>query len=61
MCKGLCSLFVGVFVGAVAFELVRRTEIGKQAGRKVADGFQSAKKAFHEGYQAAARPVAENA
>ncbi len=57
MCKGLCSLLVGVFVGAVAFELVRRTEAGKNAGRKIADGFCSAKKAFQDGYQAAARPA----
>ncbi len=59
MCKGLCSLLVGVFVGAVAFELVRRTEVGKSTGRKIADGYRSAKKAFQDGYQAAARPAHE--
>ncbi len=61
MCKGLCTLFVGVFVGAVAVELVRKTEVAKTVGRKVADGFSSAKKAFQEGYQASVRPAPENA
>ncbi len=61
MCKGLCSLFVGVFVGAVAVELVRRTEVGKTAGRKIADGFRSAKKAFQEGYETSVRPAPDSA
>ncbi len=56
MCKGLCSLFVGVFVGALVVEVVRRTEVGKAAGRKVVEGYRSARNAFKEGYEAAARP-----
>ena len=51
MGKGLCGLmvgvFAGVFVGSLALELVRKTDLAK----KVGEGLESAKKAFNEGYQ----------
>ncbi len=61
MCKGLCSLFVGVFVGALAYELLARTDIAKKTGRKLSEGFQSATRAFSEGYRSAAPPAPEGA
>ncbi len=51
MGKVLTGLFVGVFVGALAYELLKKTEIAQKTARKVAEGFASAKKAFAEGYQ----------
>lgn len=48
--KLLAGVFVGVFVGALAYEIVRKTEFTRKAARKLSDGVQSAKKAFAEGY-----------
>jgi hypothetical protein len=54
-------LFVGVFVGALAYELLARTDIAKKTGRKLSEGLQSAKRAFSEGYRSAAQPAPEGA
>ena len=56
MGKVLTGLIVGVFVGAVAYELLKKTEIAQGTARKISEGFQSAKKAFSEGYQSAVQP-----
>ncbi len=61
MYKGLCTLFVGVFVGALAYELLKRTEIAQKTARKVSDGYQSAKNAFGEGYRSAVKPAPQSA
>ena len=50
MFKLLAGVFVGVFVGALAFEVVRKTEFTRRAARKVSESVQAAKKAFGEGY-----------
>jgi hypothetical protein len=59
MGKVLAGVFVGVFVGALTYELLRKTGIGKTTARKVSEGFQAAKKAFEEGYQAADQTAQE--
>ena len=51
MGKILTGLFVGVFVGAVAYEVLKRTEIAQKTARKVSEGCRSAKRAFNEGYR----------
>jgi uncharacterized membrane-anchored protein YhcB (DUF1043 family) len=51
MGKVLTGLFVGVFVGAVAYEVLKKTEITQKTARKVSEGLKSAKKAFGEGYR----------
>ncbi len=52
MGKVLTGLFVGVFVGAVAYEVLKKTDIAQRTVRKVSEGFKSAKTAFGEGYRA---------
>ena len=59
--KLLIGLFVGVFVGAVGYELVKKTEIAKKTTDKISKGFQSAKAAFREGYQSVEKPAAQAA
>ena len=54
MYKGLCGLFVGVFVGALAYELLKKSDVARVTMGKVTQGLQSAKSAFGEGYRAAA-------
>ena len=56
MSKVLTGLFVGVFVGALAYELLKKTEVAKTTARKVSNGFKSAKKAFSDGYRSTAQP-----
>ena len=41
----LTGVFVSVFVGALAYELVKKTEIGT----RVSEGLRSAKTAFRDG------------
>lgn len=50
MVKMLAGVFVGVFVGALAYEVVRKTEFTRKAARKVSEGLDMARKAFDEGY-----------
>ncbi len=50
MMKVLAGLFVGVFVGALTYEIVRKGEFTRRVARKVSDGAQAARKAFNEGY-----------
>lgn len=61
MCKGMCGLFVGVFVGALAYEILRKTDITKKAIQKVSDSIKSTKQAFSEGYESAVQPAVEEA
>ena len=63
MGKGLgaavAGVFIGVFAGALAYELVRKTESGRRVSKKVVAGLRAAKDAFMEGYQQQAdTPVA---
>jgi len=53
MIKLLAGVFVGVFVGALAFEVFRKTEFTRKAARKVSEGVRAARKAFDEGYHQA--------
>ena len=55
MGKVMTGTFIGVFVGALTYELIRRTEIGQKAARKFSEGLQAVKKAFKEGYQGTAQ------
>ena len=55
MVKLLAGVFVGVFVGALVYEVIRKTEFPRAAARKVSDGLQTARKAFEEGYRTRAR------
>lgn len=63
MGKGLCGLlagvFVSVFVVALAYELLKKTEVAQATARKVSEGFRLAKKAFQEGYRPARQPSQE--
>jgi uncharacterized membrane-anchored protein YhcB (DUF1043 family) len=61
MGKMLAGLFVGVFVGALAYELVKKTEIARTTARKVSEGLHSAKDAFSEGYQSVEQPSPQSA
>ena len=53
--KGLCVLlvgvFTGVFVGALAVKLARKTDWGQRASEKISEGLEAAKDAFVEGYR----------
>ena len=49
--KALAGVFVGVFFGALAYEVFRRTEFTRKAARKLSEGVQAAKNAFDEGYR----------
>ena len=55
MYKGLCGLFVGVFVGALAYELLKKSDIGRVTVQRVSQGLEAAKATFNEGYRAAAQ------
>ncbi len=59
MTKMLAGVFVGVFVGALAYEVIRKTEFTRIAARKVSDGVHAARKAFEEGYRRSVEPQAE--
>jgi len=64
MGKLMTGVFIGVFAGAFAYELLRQTKLPQAMGRKVKDGYKSAKKAFMDGYQSVAEeetPPEENA
>lgn len=54
MGKGLCILvfgvFTGVFVGALAFKLAKKTDWGHRASEKISEGLWAAKEAFMNGY-----------
>ena len=56
MTKVLVGLFVGVFVGALAYEVIKKGEFTRRAARSVAEGVQAAKNAFDEGYRTIQRP-----
>lgn len=49
--KVLAGVFVGVFFGALAYEVFRRTEFTRKAARKLLDGVEAAKGAFDKGYR----------
>lgn len=51
MGKGLCILMGGIFVGALAYELFRRTEIAKTMPGKISEGCSAVKEAFMKGYR----------
>ena len=59
MMKVLAGLFVGVFVGALAFEVLKKTEFTRTAARKVSEGVQAARKAFDDGYHRASEQQPE--
>ena len=50
MSKLLTGIFVGVFVGAFGYQMVKKTQVGQKATKKIVDGVDAAKKAFKEGY-----------
>ncbi len=68
----LTGLFVGVFVGALGYELLKKTGIAHKTGKgyellkktgiahktadKVSEGVQSTKEAFKEGYKSVEPP-----
>lgn len=51
----MTGLLIGVFVGAMAYEVLRKTEIAQKTARKVSGGVRSAKRAFSEGYRSTAQ------
>ena len=59
MMKILAGVFVGVFVGALAYEVFRKSEFTRKAARKVSEGVQAARKAFDEGYHQAGEERSE--
>ena len=50
MFKMMAGLLVGVFAGALVYEVVRKTEFVRKATRKVSEGVQASKMAFDEGF-----------
>ena len=54
MGKLLGGMFVGVFLGALAYELLKETKVVQSAARSVSEYLQSAKTVLKEGYQSAA-------
>ncbi len=61
MGKVLTGLFVGVFVGAMAYELLRKTDIARSTAHRVSDAINSAKNTFVEGYRSAVQPSSSSA
>ena len=61
MGKVVVGVFVGVFIGAVAYEILRKSKISQAAAGKISEGLRSAKTAFDEGYQSVTRPEGERA
>lgn len=59
MGKLLVGVFVGVFVGALAYEVMRKSEFARKAVHKVSEGVQAARQAFDEGYQRSAGEPSE--
>ena len=57
MCGLLAGLCAGVFVGALGYELAKKTEIGN----KVSKSFRSAVESFKEGFRSAGQPSEESA
>ena len=55
MGKLLGGMFVGVFLCALAYELLKETKVVESAARSVSEYLQSAKTVFKEGYQSAAQ------
>ncbi len=56
----IAGVFVGVFIGALAHQLVKKTECGRRTGKQITAALQSVKTAFMEGYLAkVAVPSAE--
>ena len=53
MMKILAGVFVGVFVGALAYEVLKKSPFTRKAARKVSEGVHAARKAFDEGYHQA--------
>jgi len=51
---------VGVFVGALAYEIFKKGEFTRRAARKIMEGAQAARKAFGEGYQSIQSAPAES-
>lgn len=52
----LTGLFVGVFVGALGYELLKKTGIAHKTADKVSEGVQSTKDAFKKGYKSVEPP-----
>ena len=59
MGKLLVGGFVGVFVGALAYEVMRKTQFARKAMNKVSEGVHAARQAFDEGYQRSAGEPSE--
>ena len=55
MGKLLGGMFVGVFLSALAYELLKETKVIQSAARSVSEYLQSAKTVLKEGYQSAAQ------
>lgn len=56
MTKTVVGLFVGVFVGALVYEVIKKGEFARRAARRVSDGVQAARHAFDEGYRSVQQP-----
>jgi hypothetical protein len=54
--KLLVGLFVGVFVGALAYEVIKKGEFARRAARRVSEGVQATRNAFGEGYRSIQQP-----
>lgn len=55
MGKLLGGMFVGVFLSALAYELLKETKVVESAARTISEYLQSAKTVFKEGYQSVAQ------